>query len=126
MPPKILSIAATPNVLWPPNHRLIPVKLTVKAVDNCDSSPVARIIKVTSNEPKNRLAPDWEITGPLSVNLRATRLGARHGRIYLITVQCEDSSGNISYGSVQVVVPHNNEPADNITRAPAFRIMQSV
>ena len=107
MPPKILSITATPNVLWPPNHRLIPVKLKVKAVDNCDSSPVARIINVTSNAPKNRLAPDWEITGPLSLNLRAERLGARHGRIYWITVQCEDSSGNISFGNVQVVVPHN-------------------
>jgi hypothetical protein len=107
-PPEMLSMAATPAVLWPPNHRLIPVTLTVDAVDNCDPSPVVRIIQVTSNEPENRFAPDWEITGPLSVNLRAERLGARHGRVYLITVQCEDSGGNISFGSVQVVVPHNN------------------
>jgi hypothetical protein len=109
LPPQILSIEATPNVLWPPNKRMIPVNLIVDAVDNCDPSPVATITQVTSNEPENPSAPDWEITGPLSVNLRADRLGMGQARIYKIQVQCEDSSGNISFASVNVAVPHDKK-----------------
>jgi hypothetical protein len=109
VPPQIVSIAATPNVLWPPNKRMIPVNVRVDAVDNCDPSPVAKIIQVTSNKPENLSVPDWEFTGPLSVNLRADRLGTGEGRIYTIQVQCEDASGNVSYSSVNVTVPHDKK-----------------
>jgi hypothetical protein len=106
-PPRILNIVATPNVLWPPNHRLIPVNLMVEAVDNCDPSPVTRVTNVTSDEPQNPLDPDWEITGEHSLNLRAERLGKGQGRIYTIVVECKDMSGNVSTASVDVTVPHN-------------------
>jgi len=108
-PPTFLSISATPDLLWPPNHHMIPVTVTVNAVDNIDPSPVAKITKVTSNEPENTSAPDWEITGPLSVNLLAERSGMGQGRIYTIQVQCEDASGNISQSSVNVTVPHDKK-----------------
>lgn len=109
MPPQIVSIETIPKVLWPPDHRMVPVNVIANAVDNCDPSPVAKITRVTSNEPENHFAPDWEITGPLSVNLRADRLGRGQGRIYTIQIQCEDSSGNISYDSVNVAVPHDKK-----------------
>ena len=108
-PPTVLSISVTPGILWPPNHQMIPVTVTVDAVDNIDPSPVAKITNVTSNEPENPSAPDWEITGPLSVNLLAERSGMGHGRIYTIHVQCEDASGNISRSSVNVTVPHDKK-----------------
>ncbi len=106
-PPQIVNIVATPNVLWPPNHRMVPVNVMVDAVDNCDPSPVARITNVICNEPQNPLAPDWQITGAQSLNLRAERLGEGHGRIYTIVVQCKDLSGNVSTASVDVTAPHN-------------------
>jgi len=106
-PPQITRMMATPNVLWPPNHRMVPVNLLVKAVDNCDPSPVVKITNVTSNEPQNLLAPDWEITGAQSLNLRAERLGKGQDRVYTIVVQCKDLSGNVSSASVDVTVPHN-------------------
>jgi len=53
------------------------------------------------------MAPDWEITGAHTLNLRAERLGKGPGRIYTIIVECKDSSGNVSIGSVDVTVPHN-------------------
>jgi hypothetical protein len=109
-PPQIRGIAATPNVLWQANHRLIPVNLAVNAVDDSDPSPVVRITGVTSNEPLNAVAPDWEITGPQSINLRAERSGKGPGRIYTIGVQCEDASGNVSSASVEVRVPHDRRP----------------
>ena len=52
-------------------------------------------------------APDWEITGPLTVDLRAERAGGGDGRVYTITVECSDASGNKSWTTVEVKVPHN-------------------
>ena len=107
IPPRIISITASPNVLWPPNNKLVPVTLTVRATD--ESGPVtSRITAVSSNEPADATSPDWVITGDLSLLLRAERLGQGHGRIYTITVQCSDAVGNTSTGTVQVTVPHDN------------------
>jgi len=69
---------------------------------------------VNSNEPVNGLgdgdtAPDWIITGDLTVNLRAERSGIGNGRIYTITVTCKDACGNSSVGSTTVTVPHDQE-----------------
>jgi hypothetical protein len=108
-PPQILNIAATPNKLWPPDHRMVPVTLIANAVDDYDPSPVSRIIEVRSNEPQGSFAPDWEITGPLTVNLRAERLGSARGRTYTIVVECKDASGNASTGFVEVEVPRDRK-----------------
>src|SRR5439155_19218624 len=103
-----LTISATPDLLWPPNHHMVPVNVAVIAVDNCDPSPVPHITHVTSSEAQNTFAPDWEITGPLSVNLRAKRFGNKGGRIYTIVLECDDNSGNVAYASVDVDVPHDH------------------
>src|SRR5687768_13091840 len=92
-PPQITRIEATPSVLWPPNQRMATVRLKADVVDNCDPSPTLRIAQVTSNEPLNHFAPDWEITGEQSLRLRAKRVGNRKGRVYTIVVQSEDESG---------------------------------
>lgn len=104
LPPTVLSISATPDLIWPPNHRLVPVTVNVTAADNCDSSLTAQITKVTCNEEPGRFAPDIEITGPLSVNLRAERLG-NDSRIYTIYVDVSDSSGNVTTVTTTVTVP---------------------
>jgi len=111
--PTITGVTANPSVLWPPNHKMVPVVLAVSTSDNCDPNPVCRIITVSSNEPENGLgdgdtAPDWEITGDLTVNLRAERSGTGSGRVYTIMVQCTDTSGNNSTPRmVTVTVPHD-------------------
>ncbi len=104
-PPKILSLKANPKVLWPPNHQLVPVKVTVQAVDSC--GPVTcRIVSVHSSEPVDA-GPDWVITGDLTVLLRAERLGNGPGRTYKINVQCRDDAGNTSLGTTVVFVPRH-------------------
>jgi hypothetical protein len=108
LPPSVLQISTTPRSLWPPNHQMIPVRVVVDAVDNCDLSAVAHIKRVISNEPQIRFAPDWEITGPLSVNLRAWRWGTHPGRTYTIVVEIDDSSGNATFASVKVDVQHDH------------------
>jgi hypothetical protein len=107
-PPRILSIKACPDVLWPANGKLVPVKLVVRAVDEC--GPVtSRIISVRSNEPPDGGQPDWVITGDLSLLLRAERSPHGHGRVYTITVQCRDASGNTSTGTALVTVPRDGK-----------------
>jgi C1A family cysteine protease/putative hemolysin len=111
-PPSIASATASPNELWPPNHKMAAVKIEVSVSDVCDTTPSCHITSVSSNEPENGLgdgdtAPDWEITGDLSVNLRAERSGTGTGRLYTINVECTDQSGNSSTATVGVTVPHS-------------------
>lgn len=101
-PPVITRITATPDRLWPPNNRMVPVTLTVEATDDYDPAPVSRIIRVTANGRQNQ--SDWEITGPLTVDLRA-----RPNRAYTIVVECRDASGNISSKSTTVRVSPDHE-----------------
>ncbi len=105
-PPLISSVTANPNNLWPPNHKMVPIAVTVAASDNCSGPPSCKIMSVSSNEP---LDPDgdWVVTGNLTLNLRAERLGTGNGRVYTVTTQCKDSSGNSSAKTTIVTVPHD-------------------
>lgn len=113
-PPTIGSLSATPNVLWPPNHNMVVVTVRASVLDSCDPAPTWTIVLVTSNEPANGLgdgdlSPDWMITGDHTVSLRAERSGTGNGRIYTITVQATDASGNMSVQSLTVSVPKNQK-----------------
>ena len=100
-PPEITSITASPSVLQPPNGKMVPVALTVVATDANDPVPKCKITGVTSNQSATG---DWVITGDLTLGLRARRSSGT-ARIYTITVQCTDSSGNTATGTVSVTVP---------------------
>jgi hypothetical protein len=111
-PPVITAVSATPNVLWPPNHELVPVTLTTSVTDTCDPSPMCKVTSVVSSEPplgggSGHTEPDYLITGASNVLLRAERDGTGPGRTYSITVQCTDQSGNSSQKATVVTVPHN-------------------
>jgi hypothetical protein len=113
-PPSISSVTISPNILWPPNHKMVPVAVGVTVTDACDAgvSNSCRIVSVTSNEPINgpgdgNTTPDYQITGRLTLNLRAERSGSGSGRIYTVGVACTDASGNSSTEAVAVKVPHD-------------------
>ncbi len=108
-PPVIAGITATPDTLRPPNNKLVTIHIEVEANDNADPAPVSSVFDVTGNE---LLDPsDWTITGPLTLQLRASRSGAGTGRVYTVWVQCVDAAGNRSVGTVTVQVPHDeSEP----------------
>ncbi len=107
-PPVIQSLTATPNVLSPPNGKLIPVSLSVAAADNCDSAPVSQLVSITCSDP-TATANDMQITGPLSAALAAAKAPSGNARVYTLTVQCTDASGNSSTATVLVTVPHSND-----------------
>jgi len=109
-PPGIVSASASPNSLWPPNHFMEPINVSVVATDNCEVV-CWKIIGVQSNEPVNGLgdgdtAPDWQIVGDHRLLLRAERAGTGTGRVYTITLQAQDAAGNLSAPkTVTVTVP---------------------
>jgi Tol biopolymer transport system component len=104
-PPAIASVMATPNVLWPPNNRMVRVSVDVDVSDASDPAPACGITSVSSNE--SIVGTGWQITDPLTVDLLAQRLGAGAGRIYTLTVSCTNSSELVSAATVSVSVPHN-------------------
>jgi len=114
-PPAIDSLTASPNSLWPPDHEMIPVTLTVDATDDCE--PVScEITGVTSTDPTGapddpdsgngaNTYPDWLVTGPLTLDLRAERSEGGDSvddtRVYTIGVEC--TAGDDTVGSTVTV-----------------------
>ncbi|MBW2603172.1 MAG: hypothetical protein JRE28_02495 [Deltaproteobacteria bacterium] len=105
-PPVISSLSAIPSVLFPPNHKMVPVEFSISATDRCDLEPVCSISSIVSNEPSGD-STDIKITGDLTAKLRAERFGSGSGRIYTVTVECADAKGNAIAEMTTVTVPHD-------------------
>jgi N-acetylneuraminic acid mutarotase len=116
MAPSVSSMA-TPDVLWPPNHRMVPVTVASQVHDACDPSPTAVLSFMSSEEEDapgtgdGSTAPDIEVTesNALQANvlLRAERAAGGGGRLYTILVDASDQSGNHAFGTVGVLIPHD-------------------
>ena len=123
--PILESLAASPSTIWPPNHEMVPVRITAPAQDRVDPIPSASVVGVVSSEPANGdgdgdKGPDWEIVGPLAVKLRAERAGGGPGRVYTITVEMRDASGNTSTRAVNVLVPANQGKTGSVSALGYF------
>jgi hypothetical protein len=116
LPPTVTG-AASPDCLWPPNHKTalyrLGTELVVKANDQCsgDLTSSVRIKTVTSNENNADGSPTF-VFDDKSVCLTAERDGGGAGRDYTITVEAKDQVGNVSTKDVIVRVPHDQSPAD--------------
>ena len=111
--PTIHSITPDPATIWPPNHEMVPVTLTVDATDEC-GDVFCRIVDIThsdldenGNESGNgaNTSPDWLFDGqsvlipqPINASLRSERTEGNTSvddtRKYTIRVRCEDEAGN--------------------------------
>jgi N-acetylneuraminic acid mutarotase len=110
--PTITQTAASHTSLWPPTHTMTPITIAAAATDIADAAPVCEVAGVVSSEPINGLgdgdtAPDWTVTGGLTLDLRAERAAKGPGRVYTITVSCVDASGNAATAQTEVTVGHN-------------------
>jgi len=105
------GVSASPNTLWPPDHRMVAVTVSYAVSDACSRPTPTCALTVASSEPANGLgdgdtAPDWAIRSATAVDLRAERAGPEHGRVYTITVTCSDDS-RTSATTTTVTVPHD-------------------
>ncbi|HEX2059142.1 MAG TPA: hypothetical protein VHK90_00230, partial [Thermoanaerobaculia bacterium] len=114
-PPVLTNMSATPGGLWPPDHKMIDVVVRATPVDAVDPTPSVKILSVSSNQPINGTgdgdtAPDWEITGPMTLKLRAER-SANKERVYTIVLQTQDAIGNVGTSTLQVRVADTKKRA---------------
>ena len=121
-PPEI-EVTVDPQVLWPPNHKMVDVNYTVTISDVCDANPVWEMVSLTSNEPEDDLgdgSTEPDIMGAdvgtadTSVSLRAERAGLLTGRTYQATFMATDCNGNSSFTMANVYVPHSKSDIGTI------------
>jgi hypothetical protein len=114
--PPVVTLGLNPNVLWPPNHKMVDISATITIVDACDPNPTVKLVSIVSNEPANgkgdgNTSPDIAGasygTDDRSFQLRAERSGPGSGRVYTVTYEGDDASGNSSQQGAAVVVPHS-------------------
>jgi len=113
--PPSLSVTLDPDVLWPPNHRMVDIVATLDPTDNC-GTPSVVLTSVLSNEADNGHGDgntvndiqDTETgTRDTEFRLRAERAAGGNGRIYTAVYSATDSSGNVTPWTGSVQVPHD-------------------
>ena len=107
----VSGASASPNTLWPPNHKMVAVAVSYSVSDACGRPTPTCGLSVSSNEPVNGIgdgntAPDWIVRSASAVDLRAERAGPLSGRVYTITVTCSDGA-RTSTTTTTVTVPHD-------------------
>jgi hypothetical protein len=110
--PPTVVVTATPNVLWPVDHKMVEIIVNVTATDDQDANPVVSLVGITSNQGQNTRGDGNTSTDILVQNgrifLRAERSGPNsQDRVYTITYSARDASGNVGFGTAIVTVPHD-------------------
>lgn len=120
--PPELTVSITPEVLWPPNHKMIEVVPTIAATDTCDASPTVELVSISMNEGDGENAffevtdntlgdgntfGDIQVDGDGAIFLRAERSALGDGRVYTLTYKATDAAGNEQTTEAIVTVPHN-------------------
>lgn len=108
--PPTVACSASPNVLWPPNNKLVPIDVSVNVSDALSGPGGFTLVSVTSNEPDSGQGDIQRfVTGTASTSgqLRAQRLGSGTGRVYTFTYTGADRAGNTASCTTTVSVPHD-------------------
>ena len=112
--PPVVTCSATPNNLWPPNHKLANIQATVTVTDAQSGPAGFTLVSVTSSEADNGLdatdvpldIQNWVAGTPdVAGQLRAERSDTGPGRIYTLTYRGKDVAGNTALCTTTVKVP---------------------
>ncbi|MBI5213593.1 MAG: hypothetical protein HY957_09555 [Nitrospirae bacterium] len=107
-PPDCSKAKATPDTLWPPNHKFRTISIT-GVTDPDDDRVNIQATGIRQDEPVNGLgdgdtSPDG-ILQPLQV--RSERSGKGNGRMYHVSFIASDGKGGECTGTVKVCAPHD-------------------
>jgi hypothetical protein len=111
--PDCSAAKPTVSLLWPANHRLVPVG--IKGVTDPNNDPISiRMASIFQDEPTNTSGnPSFAIDGfgvaSSQAQLRAERAGRGDGRVYHVRFSATDPAGLSCSGEVTVGVPHDND-----------------
>jgi hypothetical protein len=113
--PPTLAVTLSPSVLWSPTHKLVTINASITVQDVCDPNPAVRLVSIVSNEPDEGLG-DGDMphdiqaafnTDARSFQVRAERRGFGTDRIYTVTYEAADASGNTTRRQATVTVPRD-------------------
>lgn len=117
--PPVLSVQVSPDLLWPPNRKLVQVTPIIAVTDACDPAPLVSLSYIVAVDHAQTatfiadggmvapefLSGDVVFAGDGGIFVRAERSGKRGGRTYTLTFQASDASGNIAEAFATVIVP---------------------
>ncbi|HNP65813.1 MAG TPA: Calx-beta domain-containing protein [Woeseiaceae bacterium] len=114
LPPELdcSPATATPNALWPPNHKLVSIEIGGVLSEN-GAPAVITVTAIEQDEPVNGTGdgdtiPDGFGVGTDTPQIRRERSGQGDGRIYVISFVASDlSNGASCSGILEVGVPHD-------------------
>lgn len=107
-PPACHLASASPNKLWPPNHKLATINI-IGVTDPDNDTISLTVTSITQDEPINGTGdgdttPDG-ITQGDSALIRKERMGGGNGRVYEINFIADDAISGSCSGAVTVCVP---------------------
>ncbi len=113
--PDCASAAASPDRIWQPNHKMVPI--SINGLTDPDGNPLTVTIdSIFQDEPTNTVADgnteiDGDGVGTSTAIVRAERTGNRKvpgdGRVYHIAFSASDGFGGTCSGVALVGVPHD-------------------
>jgi len=118
--PPEFEFSVTPIFLWPPSHEMVLITPSWTVSDECDATPQVSLVSVVMNEGDD-IVGDGQTTGDIeicddgSIYVRSERSGTNSGRIYTVTYQAADDSGNAAIRSATVSIPHDFRVLARIT-----------
>ncbi|MBW8039347.1 MAG: hypothetical protein FVQ85_05055 [Planctomycetes bacterium] len=110
--PPDFELSVNPTMLWPPDHKMYEITPRWTVSDKCDATPDVMLVSIAMSEADNipgggNTSDDIQIGEDGSIYLRAERSGTTDDRIYTITYQAVDDSGNAAVRSTIVSIPHD-------------------
>ena len=107
-----ITLSTTPASLWPPNGKMVPVKISGTVTDTgsgCSIKAAAYTVKDEYSEVQPTGPVRFGVGGTYSftVWLQASRLGTDlDGRRYTVTVSVSNNAGKTGSQAATVIVPH--------------------
>lgn len=102
--PPAVNVSATPDILWPPNKKMVNVTINGSAQDATSGIALVNITVTDEYGGYNMTVPGFGSV----IQLEAWREGTdKDGRRYTIKAVATDMGGNQTYGTAEVVVPLN-------------------
>lgn len=128
--PIITNVKARPNVLWPPNHKMVRVRVDYSVTTSCGATATTSLsvgIKDSDHgHGEGDFSGDAVVVDEHTVLLRAERSGDGHGRTYTIWIRAVDSAGLESTEAVTVRVPKNVHRKDDEAAMLHIRLAATV
>jgi hypothetical protein len=107
--PPTIDVQMAPNVIWPPNNKMVSVTANIIVSDDSDPAPQVKLIAATCDDgcnPSSDIQADLQ-TDDRQVSVKASRKGNGPGRTYSFTYSATDRTGKTSRLSANVFVPHD-------------------